>query len=134
MGIEVLIFEKSTLSRRDPFDTLGIYACPFRKPMAFSNFAIIESSNSTKLLTTISAANQTIRRRMLARQNQPHGEKNYRKRIRVTILLEQGYNTVQIGCLKQKIGCLKQKRSVQRELEFWACKGPASPYGPAGEL
>jgi hypothetical protein len=28
MGIEVLIFEKSTLSRREPFDTLGIYACP----------------------------------------------------------------------------------------------------------
>jgi hypothetical protein len=31
MGIEVLIFEKSTLSRRAPFDTLGIYACPSKE-------------------------------------------------------------------------------------------------------
>jgi hypothetical protein len=31
MGIEVLILEKSTLSRRVPFDTLGIYARPFRE-------------------------------------------------------------------------------------------------------
>jgi len=31
MGIEVLIFEKSTLSRREPFETLGIYACPLER-------------------------------------------------------------------------------------------------------
>jgi hypothetical protein len=37
MGIEVLIFEKSTRSRRAPFDTLGIYAKSFRKPVTNDN-------------------------------------------------------------------------------------------------
>jgi hypothetical protein len=29
IGMEVLIFEKSTLSRREPFDRFGINNCPF---------------------------------------------------------------------------------------------------------
>jgi hypothetical protein len=79
MGIEVLILEKSTLSRREPFDTLGIYACPLEtsENNDIQQFATEAEPQPIRPLRP-SAMNQAIHRQMLARRQKsgPHGNKN----------------------------------------------------------